>query len=131
MLRFSKICPVSITSVLLTLVGTLPLVLAFPVWPQTYVGKNPHVIVSVFDDARLPAAVLAQAEAKAKRLRAERNAIKAEVAKCLADSWKDEADSLQSRAEKAWLFFNNDFNANAVRNAAMLKQIVRQATSEK
>jgi len=37
----------------------------------------------------------------------------------------------QSRAEKAWLFFNNDFNPNAVRNAAMLKQIVRQATSEK
>jgi len=67
-LRFSKICPVSITSVLLTLVGTLPLVLAFPVWPQTYVGKNPHVIVSVFDDARLPAAVLAQAEAKAAKI---------------------------------------------------------------
>src|SRR5712692_1905444 len=42
--------------------------LAFPVWSQIYVGENPRVVVSVYDDARVPATVLAQAERKAAKI---------------------------------------------------------------
>jgi len=57
--QFSKTC---------LLLGTLLLAFAFPVWGQTYVGESPQVVVSVYDDAGVPARVLVQAEHKAARI---------------------------------------------------------------
>jgi hypothetical protein len=50
------------------LLGALLLAFAFPLWGQTYVGENPQVVVSVYDDAGVPAKVLVQAEHKAARI---------------------------------------------------------------
>ena len=61
MLQLSKTCPWLV-------LATLLLMLAFPVWSQIYVGENPRVVVSVYDDARVPATVLAQAERKAAKI---------------------------------------------------------------
>jgi hypothetical protein len=59
MLQASKTCP---------LLGTLLLALAFPVWGQGYVGENPQVVVSVYDDAGVRADSLAQAEQRAAKI---------------------------------------------------------------
>jgi hypothetical protein len=59
MLQASKTCP---------LLGTLLLALAFPVWGQGYVGENPQVVVSVYDDAGVRAESLAQAEQRAAKI---------------------------------------------------------------
>jgi hypothetical protein len=58
-LRVSKTCP---------LLGTLLLAFAFPVLAQTYAGDTPQVVVSVYDDAGVPAGVLVQAEQQAARI---------------------------------------------------------------
>jgi hypothetical protein len=52
-LQVSKTCP---------LLSTLLLGFTFPVWAQTYLGENLQVLVSVYDDAGVPARVLAHAE---------------------------------------------------------------------
>jgi len=58
-LQASKTCP---------LLGTLLLAFAFPVWGHTYVGENPQVVVSVYNDAGVRARVLVQAERKAAKI---------------------------------------------------------------
>jgi hypothetical protein len=51
-----------------TLLGTLLLGFAFPAWAQSYVGNNPQITVSVYDDAGVSERTLIQAEQKAARV---------------------------------------------------------------
>ena len=50
------------------LLATLPLVWAFPARSQTYNRKNPQLVVSVYNDARIPAALLSGAQAEAVKI---------------------------------------------------------------
>ena len=59
MLQFSKAC---------LLLVTFLLAIAFPAWAETYPDERPQVVVSVYNDAGVPATVLAQAEQEAQKI---------------------------------------------------------------
>lgn len=50
------------------LLGTLILSFTFPSWSQAFTDARPQVVVSVYNDAGVPATVLAQAERQAARI---------------------------------------------------------------
>jgi hypothetical protein len=58
-LQFSKACLLLVTFVGLT---------AFRVWAETFPDQRPTVVVSVYNDADVPAAVLTQAEQEAQKI---------------------------------------------------------------
>jgi hypothetical protein len=62
-LQFSKTC-----LIFPTLLGTFLLAFTFPAWPQSYPDERPQLIVSVYDDAGVPATVLTQAERQAAKI---------------------------------------------------------------
>jgi hypothetical protein len=62
-LQLSKKCPI-----FPTLLVTFLLAFTFPAWPQSYPDERPQLIVSVYDDAGVPATVLTQAERQAAKI---------------------------------------------------------------
>ncbi len=50
------------------LLGTFLLGVTFPAWPEAYPDGRPQVVVSVYNDAGVPATILAEAERRAARI---------------------------------------------------------------
>ena len=63
MLELSKTC-----LIFPALLGTFLLAFTFPAWSQSYPDERPQLIVSVYDDASVPATVLTQAERQAAKI---------------------------------------------------------------